>query len=459
MKIVPKLIVSYILVSFLVGTVGYFGYDASEQIIKSFKSTEENLRAIVFSATEISSDVKRAEGHMILFIALNEKKDKERFLKSYNSLKRNISLLKNEISRPEAKETFNKIESKAKDFLPLGKTLMKVYEEDIKKTGYFRPQKYKRLIKKFHDTSSSIRKYGVHLADIETDFLNKQKAITAATEVSSYVKRAEGHLMLFITLDDKKDKAKFTKRYNSLKENISILEDRVKLPEAKVILNKIKSKTDELFPLGIALIKTYEEDIKKTGYFRPQEHKELIKKIHSTVSSIRKNGLILAKINVGLETTLRSTKVEKAKKIQRNIILFIPVTLLAALIIGYFLSIKIVRSIKILKEAADEVGKGTLDTKIEIRSNDEIGDLAKSFASMTEDLKKAKETSQKYNQHLHQEITERKQAEKQLHEKVHELEQFNRLAVGRELVMIELKKQINHLLKELGRQEEYKIAE
>ncbi|MFH1684053.1 MAG: PAS domain-containing protein [Candidatus Margulisiibacteriota bacterium] len=52
-------------------------------------------------------------------------------------------------------------------------------------------------------------------------------------------------------------------------------------------------------------------------------------------------------------------------------------------------------------------------------------------------------------------ITERKQAEEKLREKVAELEEFHNLAVGRELKMIEMEKEVNALLKELGREQKY----
>ncbi len=52
-------------------------------------------------------------------------------------------------------------------------------------------------------------------------------------------------------------------------------------------------------------------------------------------------------------------------------------------------------------------------------------------------------------------IHERKEAEKAVKEKVNQLESFNKLMVGRENRMIELKREVNHLLKELGRTVKY----
>jgi len=55
-------------------------------------------------------------------------------------------------------------------------------------------------------------------------------------------------------------------------------------------------------------------------------------------------------------------------------------------------------------------------------------------------------------------ITERKQMEADLRQNVEELELFNKLAVGREIKMIQLKEEINELLGQLGQSEKYEIV-
>jgi PAS domain S-box-containing protein len=54
-------------------------------------------------------------------------------------------------------------------------------------------------------------------------------------------------------------------------------------------------------------------------------------------------------------------------------------------------------------------------------------------------------------------ITDRKKAEKEIQEKYTELSRFRRMAIGRELKMIELKKEINELLQSNGLSEKFKI--
>jgi hypothetical protein len=58
----------------------------------------------------------------------------------------------------------------------------------------------------------------------------------------------------------------------------------------------------------------------------------------------------------------------------------------------------------------------------------------------------------------HYDITERKRAEEALRESNDELNRFNRAAVGSELRMVELKKEINALCARLGQPPPYPLA-
>jgi PAS domain S-box-containing protein len=55
-------------------------------------------------------------------------------------------------------------------------------------------------------------------------------------------------------------------------------------------------------------------------------------------------------------------------------------------------------------------------------------------------------------------ITKRKKMETELKQKMNDMERFHNLVVGRELRMIELKKEINDLLQQAGQEKKYKIV-
>jgi len=111
------------------------------------------------------------------------------------------------------------------------------------------------------------------------------------------------------------------------------------------------------------------------------------------------------------------------------------------------------------------IGSGKLDFAIPVKRQDEIGELSQAFNQMAANLKKV--TASKED--LEKEIVERKQAEAALRaseEEIQrhiealgsanaELSQFNRAMVGRELRMIELKKEVDELCKQTGKPVRY----
>ncbi len=119
-------------------------------------------------------------------------------------------------------------------------------------------------------------------------------------------------------------------------------------------------------------------------------------------------------------------------------------TILLALVsvtFGGVMATKITRGItdpvRRLAGALTLVAKGDLSQEIETKSKDEIGEVSRAFNRMVDDLGQLEK--------------DRKQAEEAMSQSMNRLEQFNRLAVGRQHQMIELKRQINELAAELGR--------
>jgi len=66
----------------------------------------------------------------------------------------------------------------------------------------------------------------------------------------------------------------------------------------------------------------------------------------------------------------------------------------------YLLRRSIVKPITKFRDTAEVIGKGNLDTKIEIKSRDELGELASAFNKMAEDLKKSRSKIEEYNKIL-----------------------------------------------------------
>lgn len=105
------------------------------------------------------------------------------------------------------------------------------------------------------------------------------------------------------------------------------------------------------------------------------------------------------------------------------------VLIITLLIISYIiLADSIIKPINQIKECTKEVIDGNFENKIDIKNKDEIGELAITFNKMIDNLKE-------YKKNFEQKVTERTIT----------LERMNKLMVGRELRMVELKKEIEGL--------------
>ena len=75
-----------------------------------------------------------------------------------------------------------------------------------------------------------------------------------------------------------------------------------------------------------------------------------------------------------------------ARALLNNLIIIALILLVISAIISLFWSRLITRPIELLSKAANEVGKGRFDVRVQATSRDEIGDMAQSFNQMAEGL-------------------------------------------------------------------------
>jgi len=120
------------------------------------------------------------------------------------------------------------------------------------------------------------------------------------------------------------------------------------------------------------------------------------------------------------------TKIAFAPAVQlRNKMLVILVAIIAlTILLSLIFSRSVTKPIIALKNAAVEIGKGMLDTKITVQSNDEIGQLSISFKKMAQGLKNTTTSID----NLSREITEREQAEEKAQKRQAELFHMSRLS-------------------------------
>ncbi|MDP2926638.1 MAG: HAMP domain-containing protein [bacterium] len=125
---------------------------------------------------------------------------------------------------------------------------------------------------------------------------------------------------------------------------------------------------------------------------------------------------------------------------------FLLITLMSILaiigILSFSIKITVIDPIKQLLSGMDKIGSGGLDYRVKTKRQDEIGDLFSSLNVMAEKLKDRTEALKREREGLAEKVA---QKTKELQEKVDDLEKFNKLTIGREIKMVELKKEIDKL--------------
>lgn len=141
---------------------------------------------------------------------------------------------------------------------------------------------------------------------------------------------------------------------------------------------------------------------------------------------------------------------QKAANILNNFLLLALISFFVAIIlIILMVSRWVTTPIKKMRDATLLIGKGKTGVRINIKSKDELGELSNAFNQMFKDIDNSRRDLEKYSKQLEKQVKERTKelevSKKVLESRNFELERFNKLAVGRELKMIEFKKRIKEL--------------
>src|SRR3989338_3507618 len=190
-------------------------------------------------------------------------------------------------------------------------------------------------------------------------------------------------------------------------------------PDETEVKSEIKERWDILTDISDEIVSLKEKGITDKGIIESKDKLEeaeenLLESIDEALQDEEE------------ETKTRGVAVEKiVKNSLINTLIFMFVTIIFSLLIGIIVSKSISKPLKRLVYTTNEVGKGNLDIKTEIKSKDEFGELSSNFDKMTEDLKKSMISINELDKNV-------KERTKKLQSKNEEMEQFNKLAVGRE---------------------------
>ena len=239
--------------------------------------------------------------------------------------------------------------------------------------------------------------------DFDQILLGNSNETKAATEITYHIQRIQTNInkLLFERIDEKPEQKKHTKEIiggsiSKLQQFTLLWEDAIKLKielsrekkgtEELETFKNLKTKIDGFIPLVNETVALQEkQDSEATRLFFENKVEPLLLETQKTAENLEKSTREKA-----------ITDTEEIKKAVSNstgiIIISTIIGLLAVIIVRHFIWRTISNPIIKLKDAADKIGKGELETKIKIQinSHDEIGALAQSFNDMTCKLKEAR---------------------------------------------------------------------
>lgn len=222
------------------------------------------------------------------------------------------------------------------------------------------------------------------LANSFEDLEKFEIMVDAAAEASSYAKRAEGHLFLYLTLKDEIDKEKFFIRQTLLDDQIQILEDGIESFQSLEQIDSLKSFSAGILDYGTVLIELFDQN---PDTFNFVEQTELIKNLHDSSSGARKTGVEIVK----LETTHLNGQIEmsqnQAMDLQRGMGIIMGLLIIVTLSIGFMIVRSISKPIDKLGRIAQEIGKGRLGLQSNLSLRNEFGELVSTFNQMSSQLK------------------------------------------------------------------------
>lgn len=211
------------------------------------------------------------------------------------------------------------------------------------------------------------------------------------------------------------------------------------------------------------------------------------KEVLKVIGPIRLGGEVMGTYEIRLSTEPFKEVIFKNQKQFLTTAIFSLIFVIFSL--SLLIRLTVINPVKELQKGMKEVGSGRLDFRIKTERKDEFGDLIFRFNQMADELQKNYQQLKEIQANLEKKVMERTQqleeakavleikvrartrelrelaasleekvkertkalqkSQEELQRKVAELEKFHRLAVGRELKMLEMKKRIRELENEL----------
>ncbi len=181
-------------------------------------------------------------------------------------------------------------------------------------------------------------------------------------------------------------------------------------PDERALAESVAAIQRQIQTTGTGIFRLYDSGRRQEAYALAQQ--ELKGRLQPALTQLNRDIYRRAR-----ESSVRGayTRLEEILAHQERVLLLIVVlTLVAGLLGSWLISRSLARPVRRLTQAMSVVGSGQLDHPLSTDSQDEIGELARAFARMTDNLRESRAEMIRLNRQLETKISQVEQTQAQL---------------------------------------------
>ncbi|MFH1782106.1 MAG: ATP-binding protein [Candidatus Omnitrophota bacterium] len=246
---------------------------------------------------------------------------------------------------------------------------------------------------------------GLYIGDVKFDASAERYAIDISSSIIDRHGKFMGIIKMVLGIEEIVNIVISLEEQDKIKEKSRFYAIKLINKDGKVIYSTEKASFKIFEELDKDLLKTIKENEKKGYLVRKGDKSGESERMYSFSSQ---HGYRDFKGFNWMLIIERETKgiFAQAKKTRKILLVFSFFVTIIAIILGFFISRTVSIGLIKLRNAATEISKGAFDTTIDIKSKDEVGELALSFRKMSESLKDKKRLQETWTEELEEKIKE-----------------------------------------------------
>ena len=160
--------------SVLIFALGLYVFTKNEDTL-SFNNRTDNHIRIIITANELSSFVKRAEGHLLMYLLLKKPIDRDKFFQRMVSSKENVTYLIQILENETDKNLARALLLEHDQTLKSANKILQQFDLSLKTNNVFNFKSNQNIINTFHSLTSNIREKAVSMVSKSADNLRNEQ--------------------------------------------------------------------------------------------------------------------------------------------------------------------------------------------------------------------------------------------------------------------------------------------